>query len=427
MIVPAWSELSKEDLRARQAELQETYESYRQRGLQLNMARGVPGLDQLDLSEGLLTAVTRGDACKIGGVETRTYGVPEGLPEAKALMAAIMDTPPDTVIVGGNSSLNLMFDTIARAMTHGMGGAQPWMQQGRVKFLCPAPGYDRHFSVCEHFGIEMIPVDMRPDGPDMEAVRSHAADPAVKGMWCIPRFSNPQGYVYSDETVRAIAALTPAAPDFRVFWDNAYAVHTLYEDAPALTGIWQACARAGHPELVIQFTSTSKVTFPGAGISALAAGPQTLAQIKRAVSFQTIGFDKLNQLRHVRYFKDIDGVRAHMRLHADILRPKFETVEQVLSEGLADIASWYAPRGGYFMSLDLAPGTARRTVALMAEAGVIMTGAGATWPYKRDPRDANLRIAPTYPPVGELRVSMELLCVCAKLAYVERRLEESDA
>ncbi|MDR2671004.1 MAG: aminotransferase class I/II-fold pyridoxal phosphate-dependent enzyme [Oscillospiraceae bacterium] len=425
--MPAWSEFSREDLRARQAELQKTYESYRQKGLQLNMARGVPGLDQLDLSEGLLTAVTQGGACKIGGVETRTYGVPDGLPEAKALMADIMDTPPETVIVGGNSSLNLMFDTIARAMTHGMGGgSQPWMRQGNVKFLCPSPGYDRHFSVCEHFGIEMIPVDMHPDGPDMAAVRSLIADPAVKGMWCIPRFSNPQGYVYSDETVRAIAALTPAAPDFRVFWDNAYAVHALYEDAPPLTGIWQACAQAGHPELVVQFASTSKVTFPGAGISALAAGPQTLAQARQAIFFQTIGFDKLNQLRHVRYFGDIDGVRAHMRRHAALLRPKFETVDRVLSEGLANLASWHAPRGGYFVSLVLTPGTARRTVALMGEAGVIMTGAGATWPYKRDPHDADLRIAPTYPPVDELRVSMELLCVCAKLAYVEKRLEERE-
>ncbi|MDR1156973.1 MAG: aminotransferase class I/II-fold pyridoxal phosphate-dependent enzyme [Oscillospiraceae bacterium] len=423
--MPAWSELSGEDLHARQAELQKTYESYRQKGLQLNMARGVPGLDQLDLSEGLLTAVTRGEACKIGGVETRTYGVPDGLPEAKTLMAAIMDTPPETVIVGGNSSLNLMFDTIARAMTHGMGGGtQPWIRQGSVKFLCPSPGYDRHFSVCEHFGIEMIPVDMRPDGPDMAAVRSLVADPAVKGMWCIPRFSNPQGYVYSDETVHAIAALTPAASDFRVFWDNAYAVHALYEDAPALAGIWQACARAGHLELVIQFASTSKVTFPGAGISALAAGPQTLAHARQAIFFQTIGFDKLNQLRHVRYLGDIDGVRAHMCRHAALLRPKFETVDRVLSEGLAGIASWYAPRGGYFVSLELTPGTARRTVALMGEAGVIMTGAGATWPYQCDPHDADLRIAPTYPSVDELRVSMELLCVCAKLAYVEKRLEE---
>ncbi|MDR0671614.1 MAG: aminotransferase class I/II-fold pyridoxal phosphate-dependent enzyme [Oscillospiraceae bacterium] len=426
--MPAWSELSGEDLRAQQTELQKMYESYRQRGLQLNMARGVPGLDQLDLSDGLLTAVTRGEECKIGGVETRTYGTPGGLPEARTLMADIMDTPPETVIVGGNSSLSLMFDTVARAMTHGMGGgARPWMGQGSVKFICPSPGYDRHFAICEHFGVEMIPVDMRPDGPDMDAVRSLVADPAVKGMWCIPRFSNPQGYVYSDKTVRAIAALTPAASDFRVFWDNAYAVHALYEDAPALAGIWGACARAGHPELVIQFASTSKVTFPGAGISALAAGPQTLAHIKQAIFFQTIGFDKLNQLRHVRYFGDIGGVRAHMRLHADLLRPKFETVDRVLSEGLSGIATWYAPRGGYFISLDLAPGTARRTVALMGEAGVIMTGAGATWPYRRDPQDANLRIAPTYPPVGELRVSMELLCLCAKLAYLEKRLEAMDS
>lgn len=416
-------DMDRNALAAFRAALLDEYEAYKAKDLKLNMARGMPGPEQLDLSEGLLSAVTRSEECMAGGVDVRNYGLLDGLPEAKRLMASLLGVPEGAVLVGGNSSLNLMFDAVSRAMTHGLCGFEPWLTQGRVNFLCPSPGYDRHFSICEHYGIGMIPVSMTPDGPDMDEVRVHMSDPMVKGMWCVPRFSNPQGYVYSEETVKAIAALTPAAPDFRVFWDNAYAVHELDGEAPPLSNLWEACQEAGHPELVIQFASTSKISFPGGGLSALAAGPETLACMEKALFFQTICYDKINQLRHVRFFKDLDGLRSHMRRHADILRPKFEAVDAALREGLSGLASWSCPRGGYFFSLELPDGTARRTVALMKEAGVVMTVAGATWPYGRDPRDSNIRIAPTYPPVGDLRVSMALLCVCAKLALAEKRLE----
>ncbi|MDR3207881.1 MAG: aminotransferase class I/II-fold pyridoxal phosphate-dependent enzyme [Oscillospiraceae bacterium] len=399
--------------------LRRVYEEACGRGLTLNMSRGVPGVDQLALSEGLLAAVKDSAACVTDGLDARSYGQLEGLPEARKLMGDILDVTPDEVILGGVSSLNLMYDMMARAMSHGVTqGSEPWGRQGTVKFICPAPGYDRHFALCRYFGLEMLPVPMRADGPDMDAVAALVRDPAVKGMWCVPKYSNPTGTVYSDETVRRVAGLTPAAPDFRVFWDNAYAVHDLYDEVKLLS-VARAARAAGHPELVIQFASTAKITFPGGGISAVSAGPETLAAIRASLFFQTICYDKLNQLRHVRFLKDLDGVKAHMRRHAALLRPKFEAVDEILTRELSGLASWTAPRGGYFISLDVVPGTAKRTVELMKRAGVLMTGAGATWPDGRDPEDKNIRIAPTFPPVEELKTAMGLLCVCAKLAAAE--------
>ena len=415
-----YANLNQEALRAEKEKISCVYEEYRQKKLKLNMSRGVPGADQFDLSEELLTAVPHSEACFVSGTDTRSYGLLEGLPEARALMAEILGVAPSDVIVGGSSSLNLMYDMISRAMTHGICGQPSWSSQGTVKFICPAPGYDRHFSICQHFGIEMLPVAMTPQGPDMDAVEALVKDPTVKGMWCVPKYSNPTGIVFSDDTVRRIAALNPAATDFRIFWDNAYVVHSLYDVDESLCNIYEAAKAAGHPELVIQFASTSKITFAGGGISAVAAGPETLANIKKSLFFQAICYDKVNQLRHVRFLKNLDGVRAHMRRHSAILRPKFEMVDQILTRKLSGLASWTTPRGGYFVSLDVMPGTAKRTIALMQDAGVAMTPAGATWPYGKDPEDKNIRIAPTVPPLFELETAMELLCVCAKLACLEK-------
>ncbi len=396
--------------------LAQEYEAYCARGLKLNMARGVPGTDQLDMSEELLGILSANEQCLDNGIDVRSYGTLEGLPEARALMAGIMDVSPDELMIGGSSSLNLMFDMIARAVSLGVTErAKPWGRDG-VKFLCPVPGYDRHFGVTGLFGFEMIPVPMTATGPNMDVVERLVKDESVKGMWCIPRYSNPTGVTYSDETVDRIAALSPASPDFRVFWDNAYAVHDLYDTTDPLKNVFEACRAAGHPELVIQFASTSKISFPGGGISAIAAGPQTLAWIQKCMFYQTICFDKINQLRHVRYFKNLDGVRAHMQRHAERLRPKFEAVWETFDENLTGWGDWTRPRGGYFISLDVAPGTAKKSVALLKRAGVQMTPAGATWPNGVDPEDKNIRVAPTYPSVSELRLGMELLCVCAKLA-----------
>ncbi|MCL2747653.1 MAG: aminotransferase class I/II-fold pyridoxal phosphate-dependent enzyme [Oscillospiraceae bacterium] len=418
-----YTNLSSEALGAEKKTISQIYEGYCEKKLKLNMARGIPSTAQLDLSEGLLTAVDSSEACVTDECDTRSYGQLDGLKEAKILMAAIMEVPPEEVIIGGTASLNLMYDTITRAMTRGICGHAPWGRQDSVKFICPSPGYDRHFSICQHFGIEMIPCAMGPQGPDMDAVEALVRDPAVKGIWCVPKFQNPTGIVYSDDTVRRIAALSPAAPDFRVLWDNAYAVHGLYDEESPLLNVRQAALEAGNAELVIQFTSTSKITFAGGGISAMSAGPMTRAWSLESLFIQTICYDKVNQLRHVRFLKDLDGVRAQMRRQAEVLRPKFEAVDGILTRDLSGLASWTAPRGGYFISLDVFPGTAKRVVALLKQAGVTVTGAGATWPYGRDPEDKNIRIAPSYPPVSELCTAMELLCVCAKLAALEKLTE----
>ena len=413
-----YSKMGREALSAEKELINKAYLDYCGQNLKLNMSRGIPGADQLALSEGLLTVLGSSEECRTAAGDARNYGLLEGLPEARELMAGFLEVSPGDVIVGGSSSLNLMYDTISRAMTHGFCGNAPWYGR-HVKFICPSPGYDRHFGITEHFGIEMLPVSIGQDGPDMDAVVELARDPQVVGMWCVPKFSNPTGIVYSDETVFRIANLKPAAPDFRVFWDNAYAVHGLYDEKTPLRNVAGDAKAAGNPELVIQFASTSKVTFPGSGISALSAGPGTLADIRESLFYRTICYDKVNQLRHVLYFRDMDGVRSHMRLHAALLRPKFEAVDDILKRNLVGFADWTTPRGGYFVSLDVMTGTAKRTIALMGQAGVTMTGAGATWPYGRDPQDKNIRIAPTCPPVPELRLAMELLCVCAKLATLE--------
>ena len=332
---------------------------------------------------------------------------------------------PENVIVGGNSSLNMMFDYISGAYSKGVCGAAPWGHQGAVKFLCPAPGYDRHFAVTEYFGFELIAVDMTESGPDMEQVEQLVQDPLVKGIWCVPMYSNPDGITYSDETVRRMARLRPAAPDFRIMWDNAYCMHHLYDTPDTLLNVYEEAKAAGNEDIVVLFTSTSKISFPGSGMAAMAASPANIADVKKRMTVQTIGHDKLNMLRHARFFKDIEGIRAHMKLHAAILRPKFQMVLDTLEQQLGDtgIASWHKPNGGYFVSVNLMDGCARETVRLLKEAGVVMTGAGATYPYGKDPHDANIRIAPTYPPLDELKTAMELFCICAELVCAQKLLE----
>lgn len=399
------------------------YEAFRSRNMSLDMSRGKPGPEQMDISSEIFDVV--GNAMgfqNATGIDCRNYGGLDGLPELKTLFAEILGVEPSQVIVGGNSSLNMMFDTIAQAMTHGFSG-KPWMLQEKIKFLCPSPGYDRHFAICEHFGIEMIPVDNTPDGPDMDQVEALVQDSAVKGIWCVPKYSNPQGITYSDDTVRRLAALKPAAEDFRIFWDNAYAIHCFSDRDDQLLNIYEECKKNGNENLVIQFTSTSKITFPGAGVAAQAAGPEDVARIKRRMGFQTIGPDKLNQLRHARIFTSVDKLRQHMKKHAAILRPKFQIVLDRLEKELGGlgIAEWTNPKGGYFISLDLPDGCAKRTHALCKQAGLVLTGAGATFPYGNDPRDRNLRIAPSYPGNEELELAAELLCICVKYAVLEQR------
>lgn len=419
-----WSQLGRDDLAALKAGVAKEYEACKERGLKLDMSRGKPGSDQLNLSDGMLEPLTGyGD----NGVETRNYGVLEGLDSCRRLFAHILDVQPGQVFAGGNSSLNLMYDVISKAYTHGLKDSPvPWAQLDTVKFLCPVPGYDRHFSVSATFGMEMIPVPMLETGPDMDVVERLAADPAVKGIWCVPKFSNPEGIVYSDETVRRFAALTPRAPDFTIMWDNAYCVHEFEGEFIPLPDILAACAAAGRPDMVYEFASTSKVTYPGGGVGVFATSEANLHYMKKLIALQTIGYDKVNQLRHVRFLKDKEGVLAHMKRHAAILRPKFNAVLDCLDREIAPlgIVSYHRPKGGYFVSLDTLPGCAQRVCALMKEAGVVMTPAGATWPQGADPEDKNLRIAPTFPPLSELVAAMEVLCICIKLATLEKLLGE---
>lgn len=426
-----YEELTREELLTLKEALRKEYDDYRALDLSLNMARGKPGADQLDLSMPMLDMVNAETKCvDEDGTDLRNYGILDGIPEAKALMAALLDDKPENVIVFGNSSLNIMYDTVMRCWVFGTLGATPWSQLDEVKFLCPVPGYDRHFGVTEAFGIKMIPVSMNEDGPDMEVVRKLvASDASVKGIWCVPKYSNPGGVTYSDEVVRALASMETAADDFRIFWDNAYAVHHLYDDVSdqdQLLDIAEACAEAGNPNRYFKFGSTSKVTLPGSGVAAMAASPENIADIKARMGVQTIGHDKINQLRHVKFLKDADGVAAHMSKHAAIIRPKFELVLETLNDGLENTGcgSWSTPRGGYFISFDAPEGTAKRIVQLAKDAGVTMTGAGATWPYKNDPTDSNIRIAPTLPPLDELEQAMKVFVTCVKLASVEKLLED---
>ena len=423
----AYQELTKEELLTLKAELNAAYEDAKGKGLKLDMSRGKPAVNQLDMTMDFLDVVNSQSAMKAeDGMDVRNYGGLDGIPEAKKLMADILEVKPENVIVCGNASLNIMYDTVSRAMTHGILGNTPWCKLEHVKFLCPVPGYDRHFGITEHFGIEMINVPMTPEGPDMDLVEKLVSeDPAIKGIWCVPKYSNPQGYTYSDETVRRFAALTPAAPDFRIFWDNAYCVHHLYEDKQdTLPEILGMCKANGKEDMVLEFASTSKISFPGSGIAALAASEANLKDVRNMMKVQTIGHDKVNQLRHVRFFKNIHGIVEHMKKHADILRPKFEAVLDVLERELGglEIGSWIAPHGGYFISFDAMEGCAKAIVAKAKEAGLVMTGAGATFPYGKDPHDSNIRIAPSYPTPEELSVAAEIFVLSVKLVSIDKLL-----
>ena len=423
-----YNDMSKEELLALKESLNKEYAEAKAKGLALDMSRVKPSAKQLDVSLGLLDTINSSSDLKaLDGTDCRNYGVLDGIPEAKKLMADMMGTTPDHVIVYGNASLNIMYDQISRAYTHGILGNTPWCKLDKVKFLCPVPGYDRHFAITERFGIEMINIPMSESGPDMGMVEEYVSkDASVKGIWCVPKYSNPQGYTYSEETVKRMAALKPAAEDFRIFWDNAYVIHDLYDDnKDEIADIISECEKAGNPDMVFEFASTSKVSFPGSGIAALATSANNIADIKKQLTIQTIGHDKLNQLRHVRFFKDINGLKEHMRKHAEFMRPKFEAVESVLEEELGGlgIGSWTEPKGGYFISFDAMDGCAKAIVAKCKEAGVKLTGAGATFPYGKDPKDSNIRIAPSFPTPEEMKQAADLFVLCVKLVSVEKLLE----
>lgn len=425
----AYANMTKEQLLEEEAKLRQVYQEYQGKGLQLDMSRGKPSPEQLDLAMELLNALDTETVMKAeNGLDVRNYGGLDGIPEAKRLMADMMDVKPEQVIVCGNSSLNTMYDMVARGMLKGFLGETPWCKLDKVKFLCPVPGYDRHFAVTEHFGVEMINVPMTEDGPDMDMVEELVSkDDAIKGMWCVPKYSNPQGVVYSDETVRRLAAMKPAAKDFRIFWDNAYAVHHLYgEENGKLLNILEECEKAGNPDMVFEFASTSKVSFAGGGISGIAASEANLADIKKSLTIQTIGSDKINQLRHVKFFKDGKGVAAHMERHASLLRPRFELVLETLDRELSGLGAgkWISPKGGYFITFEAMEGCATRIVALAKEAGVVMTPAGAPFPYGKDPKDSVIRIAPSYPSLEELKEAANVFVTCVKLATVENLLEK---
>ena len=424
-----YKEMSKEELASEIELLRKQYKKYQGMELNLNMARGKPCQEQLDLSMGLMDALTSdADLTCEDGTDCRNYGVLTGIHEAKVLIGDMMENNPDDIIIYGNSSLNVMYDTISRAYSHGIMGNTPWCKLDKVKWLCPVPGYDRHFGITEYFGFEMIPVPMSPTGPDMDMIENLVAnDDSIKGIWCVPKYSNPQGYSYSDDTVRRFARLKPAAKDFRIFWDNAYGIHHLYDDKQDyLIEILAECKRAGNPDLVYKFASTSKITFPGSGIAAMATSPNNMKDILETMKHQTIGHDKVNQLRHVRFFKDIHGLVEHMRKQADIIRPKFEAVEQILDEELSglEIGTWTMPKGGYFISFDALDGCAKEIVGKCKKAGVQMTGAGATWPYGKDPHDSNIRIAPTYPPIDDLKTAAKLFTLCVKLVSANKIYSE---
>lgn len=424
-----YSDMSKEELLTLKAQLDKEYADIKAKGLALDMSRGKPSADQLDLSMGLMNVLSSDSDLKCEtGVDCRNYGVIDGIPEAKRLLGEMSEVDPDHIIIYGNSSLNVMFDSIARSMTQGVMGNTPWCKLDKVKFLCPVPGYDRHFKITEFFGIEMINVPMTPQGPDMDMVEKLVSeDASIKGIWCVPKYSNPQGYTYSAETVERFAHLKPAAPDFRIYWDNAYSIHHLYDDnQDFLVEILEACAKAGNPDLVYKFTSTSKVSFPGSGIAAIASSETNIADIKKRLTIQTIGHDKINQLRHVKFFKNVDGIKAHMEKQADLIRPKFELVEKIFSDELASrgIGTWMNPLGGYFISFEAPEGCAKEIVSKCKEAGVVLTGAGSPFPYKKDPKDSVIRIAPTYPSLAELEQAANVFVVVVRMVAAEKFLAE---
>ncbi len=420
--MPSYLNMSPAERLAELEKVKKEYSHLKGMGTSLDMTRGKPGFDQMDASSEIFNLVGNNTGYKnCEGTDCRNYGGLDGLIELKHLFSQIMGVDHTQIIVGGNSSLNMMFDTIAQAMTHGF-GEKPWLLQKNVKFICPSPGYDRHFSICEHFGIEMLPVKNTPFGPDMDAVEELIKDPSVKGMWCVPKYSNPEGITYSDDTVRRLAAMKPAASDFRIMWDNAYAIHDLYDDGDTLLNLYEECLKNGTEDNVIMFTSTSKITFPGAGVAAQAASPKNVEMLKKRMMYQTIGPDKLNQLRHARMFPNFDLLKSHMRNHADILRPKFEAVLTQFKEKLEgkDIARWTTPKGGYFISLNVLPGSAKQVEKLCAEAGLKLTSVGATFPYGNDPENSNIRIAPSYPSVEAVSKASEILCCAVKLAALQQ-------
>ena len=424
-----YQELSQAELEALKSDLEKQFEDVKGKGLKLDMSRGKPSPAQLDTVMPILSVINETSVvASENGTDCRNYGVLDGIPETKKFMADLIGTKPENVIVCGNASLTIMYDAVARAMIHGVLGNTPWCKQETLKFLCPVPGYDRHFKITESFGIEMISVPMTENGPDMDMVEEYVQnDTSVKGIWCVPKYSNPQGYSYSDETVRRFAALKPAAPDFRIFWDNAYCVHDLYDDRKdTILDIISECEKAGNPNMVFEFCSTSKVSFAGAGISAVASSKENLDWMKKTMTVQSIGYDKMNQLRHVLYYKDMDGVEKQMKKHADIMRPKFQAVVSELQQQLegTGIGTWTNPNGGYFISFQTMPGCAKDVVAKCKEAGMVLTGAGATYPYGIDPEDSNIRIAPSYPSLEEMKEAAKLFALCVKLVSVTKLLEK---
>lgn len=421
----SYLEMSKEELNAEKASLEKAYNDYKAMGLSLNMARGKPGAEQLDISMPMLDVIDSKSDCTDEGVDLRNYGILDGIPAVKKMFADILGVDQSEVFVGGNSSLNMMFDTITTFMVKGIAGCEPWVKQGNVKFLCPVPGYDRHFGITEFYGIEMINIPTDENGPDMDLVEKLVSeDESVKGIWCVPKYANPTGITYSDETVRRFAALKPAAKDFRIIWDNAYVIHDLNDTPDSLLSIMDECKKNGNEDLPIIFASTSKITFPGAGVAVMACSKNNMDEMKARYTKQTIGYDKLNMLRHQRYLKDSAGLVAYMEKHKAVIAPKFECVLNALESEVKETgcASWTKPNGGYFISVDVLEGTAKEVVKLCKEAGVVLTGAGATFPYGKDPKDSNIRIAPTYPSVEELAKAADIFCVCTKLAAVNKLL-----